>query len=96
MLGTIIAVGLIGGLVCVCFAKSRVLLGVVGIFIPLAALWGACRLGHPRSLWARWRYGEQKMTRAEHRFGEQRPLMRIGRRAEDLIAGAPSQPDPDP
>ena len=68
----------------------------VGIFIPLAALWGACRLGHPRSLWARWRYGEQKMTRAEHRFGEQRPLMRIGRRAEDLIAGAPSQPDPDP
>ena len=41
-------------------------------------------------------YGEQKMTRAEHRFGEQRPLMRIGRRAEDLIAGAPSQPDPDP
>ena len=39
-------------------------------------------------------YGEQKMTRAERRFGEQRPLMRIGRRAEDLIAGAPSQPDP--
>ena len=36
------------------------------------------------------------MTRAERRFGEQRPLMRIGRRTEDLIAGAPSQPDPDP
>ena len=57
---------------------------MIGIFIPLAARWGACRLAHPRSLWAR----------AERRFGEQRPLMRIGRRAEDLIAGAPSQPDP--
>ena len=96
VLGTIVAIGLIGGLVCLCFAKSRVLLGVIGIFIPLTALWGAFRLAHPRSPWARWRYGEHKMTRAERRFGEQRPLMRIGRRTEDLIAGAPSQPDPDP
>jgi hypothetical protein len=95
VLGTILSVAVIGGLVCLCFAKSRVLLGVIGIFIPLFAIWGACRLGHPGSLWAKWRYDEPKLTRAEHRFGEQRPMMRMGRRAEDLIAGAPSEPDPE-
>ena len=96
VLGTIISVAVIGGLACICFAKGRVLLGVIGIFIPIFAIWGACRLGHPTSLWAKWRYGEEKLTRAEHRFGEQRPMMRMGRRAEDMIAGAPSEPDPKP
>ena len=39
-----------------CFAKSRVLLGVIGLFVPVVALAGAVRLARPDSPWAKWRY----------------------------------------
>jgi hypothetical protein len=88
--GTAAAVAVIGSLAFVCFAKGRVLLGVIGLFVPLVALVGAVRLGRPSSPWARLRYDEARRTRAEHRFAAQRPLERAGRRAGDLIAGRPS------
>ena len=89
--GTAVAVALVLGLACLCFAKSRVFLGIIGIFIPFCALWGAVRLAHPRSLWARRRYDAAKLERARARFALDRPMMRVGRRAEDLIAGAPTR-----
>jgi hypothetical protein len=87
---TAAAVGVIAGLAIVCFAKGRVLFGVVGLFVPLVALVGAVRLGHPASPWARWRYDDDRRRRAELRFADDRPLVRTRRRAADLIAGSPS------
>jgi hypothetical protein len=89
--GTILVVGVIVGLASACFAKGRVLLGVVGLFVPLVTLFGAVRLARPSSPWAKWRYPAAKRHRAEQRFDATRPLTRARRRARDLIAGAPEQ-----
>jgi hypothetical protein len=93
VLGTAATIAVIGGLACVCFAKGRVVLGIVGLFIPLAALAGAVRLGRPASPWASWRYGEAKRHQAGERFAPERPSERAWRRLGDLIAGAPSKDD---
>src|SRR4051794_18884345 len=63
---------------------------MVGVFVPLVALVGATRLARPSSPWATRRYGEAKRRRAQARFGADRPLSRAWRRANDLLAGAPS------
>ena len=89
--GTVAAVTSIAGLASVCFAKGRVLLGVVGLFIPVVALVGAFRLGRPSSPWARWRYDDARRARAARRFAADRPLARTRRRAADLIAGPPTE-----
>jgi hypothetical protein len=88
--GTAVGVALVLGLAVVCFAKGRVLFGVVGLFVPVVALVGAVRLAHPSSLWARWRYSRPRLERAEVRFGPTRRATRWQRRIADLIAGAPS------
>jgi hypothetical protein len=90
--GTAVAVTVIAGLAIVCFAKGRVLLGVIGLFVPIVALAGALRLGHPTSPWARWRYDDARRARAAQRFAANRPLARTRRRAADLIAGRPTEP----
>jgi hypothetical protein len=94
--GTAAVVGGILALAIACFAKGRVFLGVVGIFIPVIALAGAVRLAKPTSLWAKWRYDPAKVDKARHRFAVTRSGARARRRMADLIAGAPSQPDPPP
>jgi hypothetical protein len=94
ILGTAAAVAFVLGLAVICFAKSRVLLGVIGLFIPFVALVGALRLGHPSSLWARWRYSGPQMERAVARFGPTRRTSRWQRRIADVVAGAPSEGDP--
>jgi hypothetical protein len=53
ILGTAAAVAAVIALAVACFAKGRVLLGVVGLFVPAVALAGAVRLGRPASPWAR-------------------------------------------
>ena len=88
--GTAATVTVIVSLAVVCFAKGRVLLGVVGIFIPVVAIFGALRLAHPASLWAKRRYDDARMARATERFAPDRPMMRAGRRIGDLVAGRPS------
>jgi hypothetical protein len=93
--GTAAAVALILGLAVICFLKGRLLLGVVGIFVPVVALIGAARLAHPSSLWARSRYSRPRLDRATARFSPARRATRWQRRMADLIAGAPSaQPSP--
>jgi hypothetical protein len=89
---TAVAVALILGLAVTCFLKGRLLLGVVGLFVPVVALGGALRLAHPSSLWARWRYTGRRLQRAKERFSPDRPTMRLQRRISDLVAGAPSPP----
>ena len=50
--------------------KGRVVLGVVGVFVPLVAIVGAVRLARPGSPWARRRYadGSHRATRCLDRF----------------------------
>jgi hypothetical protein len=43
------------GLAAICFLKGKALVGVVGLFIPIVALFGAVRKAQPHSRWERWR-----------------------------------------
>ena len=92
--GTAVAVTLILGLAVICFLKGRLLLGVIGVFVPVVALVGAVRLAHPSSPWARWRYSGPRLEQARERFDPSRRVGRWQRRLGDLIAGAPSPDDP--
>jgi len=82
------------GFATVAVLKARVLLGVVGVFVPLVAAIGAVRLARPASMWARRHYppGSARRHRSEARFPP-------GRRTRwdaviDLFAGAPSSDAP--
>lgn len=89
--GTALAVALVLALAFACFAKGRILLGAVGLFVPAFALFGALRLGHPTSPWGRRRYAGEKLARATARFGPTARAVRWGRRLSDLLAGAPTR-----
>ena len=91
--GTAAAVTLILGLAVICFLKGRVLLGVIGLFVPIVALAGALRLARPSSPWARRRYSGARLDRARGRFDPMRRATRWQRRIADLVAGAPG-PEP--
>jgi len=81
-------------LVAICFAKGRVLHGIVGFFIFPIAIYGACRLGKPGSAWARRRYGERnpgKQARAEARFPPDRRTERLKNAFRDIVGGKPSE-----
>lgn len=69
--------------------KGRVVLGVVGVFVPLVAVVGALRLARPRSPWARrwYRPGSRRWRRSHARF----PAGRTTRwdRVVDLFAAVP-------
>jgi uncharacterized membrane protein len=54
-------------LALVCFLKGKRFAGIVGVFVPLAALVGAVRLAKPGSRWAR-RYAGPKLERSRARF----------------------------
>ncbi len=77
--------------------KGKPLQGMIGLFIPLVALFGALRLASPKSPWARRFYapGGRKLARSEARW--QRINARR-RRLSDAVAGAPEAAlaiDPD-
>jgi hypothetical protein len=77
-------------LAIMCFMKGRILLGVLGLFVPVFAAVGAVRLAQPGSPWARRRYSEQRLARAHSRFAEHRTLARWRHRVIDVVIGAPS------
>ncbi|RBY77233.1 hypothetical protein DQ238_15155 [Geodermatophilus sp. TF02-6] len=54
----------------VAILKGRVVLGVVGVFVPVVAIVGAVRLARPRSPWARrwYRAGSRRLARAQARY----------------------------
>ncbi|MGE3285153.1 MAG: hypothetical protein AB7J32_03485 [Pseudonocardia sp.] len=70
----------------VALLKGRVVLAVIGVFVPLVALVAALRLARPGSWWAR-RYDPLKLARCHARF----PLSRRTRldRLVDLFALPP-------
>jgi hypothetical protein len=89
--GTAAVTGGVVGLSAIAFAKGRVLLGVIGLFVPIAALLAAVRMARPASPWALWRYDPAKLARAAARFDASRPTERLRLRIGDLIAGRPSE-----
>jgi hypothetical protein len=104
--GAIIELAAIGvmlinlGLVTIAFFKGRLLIGWLGLFIPVVAFWGAIGAARPRSAWARWRYTDrpQKMVRAERRALKfERRWGNRSQRVIDLVCGATNEhPAPTP
>ncbi len=73
----------------VAILKGRMLLGLIGIFVPLVSLVAAVRLAAPSSPWSRWFYsaGTRKFSRSQARFARSRARhVRI----KDLVGGAPT------
>jgi hypothetical protein len=90
---TVVVAAVVLGLTVMCFMKGRILLGVVGLFVPAAALWGAARLAHPTSPWARRRYAPDRVVRSQARFATDRALGRWRGQLADLVTGAPAISD---
>ena len=82
-------------LLCViCLLKGKVVTGVTGIVIGVAAFAGAIRLAKPGSWWAVHRYASRPRLarRAASRYGQRH--QERWNRLRDLIAGAPSEDSP--
>lgn len=88
--GTVVVVAGVLALSLLCFIKGRILLGVLGLFVPIFALVGAVRLAQPGSPWARRRYSPERLERARARFAAHRRIARWRHRAFDALTGAPS------
>jgi hypothetical protein len=71
--------------------KGKPMLGLIGVFVPLASIVGTARLAAPSSPWARRRYPPEghRMTRSQARFKRVRERRRW---LMNAIGGAPSQP----
>jgi hypothetical protein len=93
---TAVVVAAVLGLTIMCFMKGRILLGVVGLFVPAAALWGAIRMAQPTSPWARRRYSPGRLERAQARYAADRGLRRWRGQIADLVVGAPAAAAPGP
>ena len=102
--GDLFVVSLVGvviinlALAAVTLLKGKTWTGLIGLFIPIMLLVGAIRLARPSSVWARRRYADRphtmaKAQRRDERF--HRPMERLTRGLQDLIAGAPDR-DPTP
>jgi hypothetical protein len=76
--------------VVVCLAKERLFHGVFGIFFTPLAVYGAVRIGKPRSPWAKRFYGDRnphKQAKAEARFRADRRTERVKERFRDAVGG---------
>lgn len=94
ILGTAVSALVVFLLVAICFLKGRILHGTIGFFVFPIALYGACRLGKPRSAWARRRYEERrpkKQARSEERFPPDRRTERFKNAFRDMVGGKPSE-----
>jgi hypothetical protein len=76
------------------FLKERIVYGMLGLFVPIAAVVGAFRLGKPGSPWAKWRYNGRnpgKQRRSQQRFDDaRRRANRFKQWLFDLIGGRPT------
>jgi hypothetical protein len=77
-------------LAVVTFAKGRIVLGAIALFVPVVGLVAAFRLAKPNSPWARSRYDEHKLARARERFAADRRSEVLGARIRNAIGGAPT------
>ncbi len=90
IVGSVVA--LLINLTCagICFLKERMLHGVIGLFFGPVGIYGACRIGKPRSPWAKRRYGERnpgKQALAEVRFAPERRTERFKEWFRDAVGG---------
>jgi hypothetical protein len=93
VVGSIVTATIVFALVTICFLKGRVLHGTVGFFFFPVVLYGACRIGKPRSAWARRRYSERrpdKQAKAKERFAPDRRTERFKEAFRDIVGGKPS------
>lgn len=67
----VLAVAINLAIVVITFMKGKYVFGVIGIFIPIFALFGAIRLAKPDSSWARSNYDEAKMAASRARYPNQ-------------------------
>jgi hypothetical protein len=77
----------------VAFAKGRLMLGALSLFVPVVGLLAAFRLAKPNSPWARRRYRGKhahRLERARARYAPGRRGERLGIRVRNAIGGAPS------
>jgi len=94
VIGSVAGALLIFFLVALCFAKQRMLHGVVGFFVFPVAVYGAVRIGKPGSPWARRRYVERspdKQRKAVGRFAPDRHTERFKNAFRDIVGGKPSE-----
>jgi len=85
-------------LVGVALLKGRLWLGILGLLVPLLALVAAVRVARPKSPYARWFYkpGSKRALKSQVRMdSHQRRFVARKNRFFDLIAGRPSQADPE-
>jgi hypothetical protein len=78
--------------IVICLGKHRMLHGLLGLFFPPFAWYGAARIGKPDSAWARRFYGERnprKQAKAERRFRPGRRTDRFQDAVRDAIGGTP-------
>ena len=90
VLGTAVAVTAILALSITCFLKQRVFHGAIGFLVVPVAIYGAVRIGKPRSPWARRFYGKRRPRRqakAERRFRPARRTELLKERVRDAIGG---------
>jgi hypothetical protein len=76
--------------VVICFGKERLFHGAFGIFFTPLAIYGALRLGKPRSPWAKRFYRDRsprKQAKAERRFRPDRRTERFKERFRDVVGG---------
>ena len=77
----------------IAFLKGKFVLGLVGLFVPVAADIAAIRLARPNSPWARWFYAANGRKLSRSRVREER-WSRRRTRWSNLVGGAPSSPKP--
>jgi hypothetical protein len=82
---------LVTALAAICLAKQRLAHGVLGLFFFPIAIYGASRIGKPRSPWARRYYRERKLGKAERRFPPDRRTERLKNSLRDAVGGAISR-----
>ena len=90
VLGTVLVVAAILAFSIACFLKQRVFHGAIGLLVIPVAIYGAARIGKPRSPWARRFYGERrprKQAKAEQRFRPDRRTELLKERVRDAIGG---------
>jgi hypothetical protein len=90
VLATAFVVAAILTLSIICFLKHRVFHGAIGLIVPPIALYGAVRIGKPRSPWARHLYSDRrprKQAKAERRFRPDRRTEVVKERVRDAIGG---------
>jgi hypothetical protein len=79
----------------ICILKGKLPLALLGVFLPLVALFGAVRLAKPDSWWARRRYRPdgRSLRRSQTRFGPR--YARRWDRIHGFIGGSITEPAAD-